>query len=141
MMNKKQIEAILRVNGIPASSPDDEIRSILLSARYNNDEVDTALIVLRENSITNDTHVDGLHKIFRSNEGLKPDEIYKLLGVEATQTEVIVERRREHQISPFQLTVIWLLSLTLAVFGIFTYMYMTDVGIFHSPSTTLTFHG
>ena len=43
MIEKRNVEAFLKVNGIPPTAKDEEIRSILLSARWNNNEVDTAL--------------------------------------------------------------------------------------------------
>ena len=44
---------------------------MLISARFDNDEVNAALVVLRENTKTNETRVDGLHKVFRTDEGLQ----------------------------------------------------------------------
>ena len=58
MIEKRSVEAFLKVNGIPATAKDEEIRSVLLSARWNNNEVDTALMVLKENVLSNETHVD-----------------------------------------------------------------------------------
>ena len=55
MLQKKDIETILKINGVSAVAPDEEIRTVLLSARYNNDEVDTAIMVLRENMKTHQT--------------------------------------------------------------------------------------
>jgi len=82
VLQKKQIETILKINGVNPTAPDEEIRSVLLSARYNDDEIDTAIMVLRENVNTKESHVDGLHKVFRTNETLKSQEISSLLGID-----------------------------------------------------------
>jgi hypothetical protein len=137
MMKREQIESVLKVNGVEATSPDEHIRSVLLSARYSKDEVDTAIMVLRENVKTNKTRVDGLHKVFRTNEGLKPDEISQLLGIDVDINERVlyddVDRKRA---SNRQNLVIYFLSFALAVLGLAFYMYIYRVGIFH-PSTGL----
>ena len=41
MIKRDQIESILKINGVAPSSPDEQIRLVLLSARYSKDEVDT----------------------------------------------------------------------------------------------------
>jgi hypothetical protein len=93
MLNKHHIEAILKANGIPATAPDEEIRSVLISARFNENDVDTALVVLKENVVTNKPHVDTLHKVFHSDDRLTPAEISSLLGVQADFSEVVEPSR------------------------------------------------
>lgn len=112
-------------------APDEQIRSVLLSARYNNDEVDTALMVLRQNPRTNKTTVEGLHKVFRSDEALRPEEISQLLGIEvdASQFQPVAEVQKNYAI--VQYVVIWFISVVLAVSGILFYMYVSQVGLFH----------
>ena len=53
MITREQIESILRVNGEEPLAPDEKIRSILLSAKFNEDEVDAALMILKQNTKTN----------------------------------------------------------------------------------------
>jgi hypothetical protein len=130
-MQKEQIETILKINGVAPTSPDEEIRSVLLSARFNKDEVDAAIMILRENVITNETRVDGLHKVFRSDRSLKPQEISRLLGVDVDIDEITVITRRSRDLSPFQYAVVWFLAIILALGGIATYMYNEQVGPFH----------
>lgn len=134
MMKRDQIESVLKINGVQPTSPDEQIRSVLLSARYSKDEVDTAIMVLRENTKTNKTRVDGLHKVFRSNEGLRPDEISQLLGIEVNLSERVQARDDGKDFSRFQNVIIWTLSLALAILGLAFYMYIYKIGLFH-PST------
>jgi hypothetical protein len=137
MMKREQIESVLKVNGVEATSPDEHIRSVLLSARYSKDEVDTAIMVLRENVKTNKTRVDGLHKVFRTNEGLRPDEISQLLGIDVDLNErVLYDDVDVKHASRMQNLIIYFLSFALAVLGLAFYMYIYRVGIFH-PSTGL----
>lgn len=138
MIDKKHIESVLKVNGVGASSPDDQIRSVLISARYGEDEVETALMVLRENTKTNETHVDGLHKVFRTDQNLKSSEIYDLLGIDTdikdfTDIKQVVTSRR---FNILQVVVLWSVSLILALTVVLFYMYSSHSGLFH-PSVNM----
>jgi hypothetical protein len=135
MIERQHIEAILKVNGIPPTAPEEQIRSVLISSRYNNNEIDTAIMVLKENTTTNVSHVDGLHKVFRTDGGLKPDEIAKLLGinVEVTESKTKTFNSNGH-ISTQHYLFIWIISLIVAIVAVATYMYISDIGLFHHTS-------
>jgi GTP cyclohydrolase III len=138
MIDRKQIESILKINGVKPTSPDERIRSVLLSARYDSDEVDTAIMVLRENTKTNKTHVDGLHKVFRTNEALAPDEISQLLGIEVNVSTRVTtdEVHSTKSIFGFQNIVIGVLSFVVAILALVFFMYIYKIGIFYpSPGT------
>jgi hypothetical protein len=131
MISKKEIESILKVNGVDSASADEEIRTVLLSARYKKDEVDTALVVLRENTRTKKTRVEGLHKVFRTDEGLSSAEISKLLGINIdvpNSSRKITESKQPHNIHS---AVIIALSMIIAISGMFIYMYLNNMGVFH----------
>jgi len=133
MIEKKRIEDFLRANGVPASAPDEEIRSILLSASFDENEVNTALLILKENTISNETHIDALHKIFRSDNRLKPSEISSLLGISVNLSDNDIyyntaDKRRTTIINAF------FISLFVVVFvflGLFIMMYVDQVGPFY----------
>jgi len=138
MMKREQIESVLKINGVEPTSADEEIRSVLLSARYSKDEVDTAIMVLREDTKTKKTRVDGLHKVFRTNEGLRPDEISQLLGIEVNLNRRVPDDISElNRMSALQNVIIWVLSALIAVLGLVFYMYIYKVGIFHSSTGLL----
>jgi hypothetical protein len=134
MLQKQDIEKILKINGVSPNADDEEIRSVLLSARYNNDEVDTAIMVLRENMKTHQTRVEGLHKVFRSDEALNASEISALLGIEVTVDEVSADGRRGREMSTLQTLFVIVVSIVLALLGVFGAMYHYEVGIFHPTS-------
>lgn len=131
MLQKKDIETILKINGVLPTSPEEEIRSVLVSARYNNEDIDTALMVLRENTITHQTRVDGLHKIFRSDSTLKPSEISALLGIEVDIDHIALRKSASRDMSLFQNIVVALVAIALAVFGATLAMYYYEIGVFH----------
>jgi hypothetical protein len=126
MIKRSQIENILRVNGVSVTSPDETIRSVLLSARFNKDEVDTAIMVLRENKTTKQVRVDGLHKVFRTDEGLQPKEISELLGIEVDASTFYRSNSSSEKdtFAVVQYVIIWLLSVLFAIIAIFLIMYL-----------------
>ncbi|MEY2664966.1 MAG: hypothetical protein RLZZ480_71 [Candidatus Parcubacteria bacterium] len=136
MFDKKHIENILRINGLATSSPDEEIRSVLLSARFNNDEVETAMMVLKENTKTNETHVDGLHKVFRTDDGLKPSEISQLLGIDVNVDTLVARQESERKYSILQVVILWAASMIIAVTAVLLYMYSHHIGFFHPTSAS-----
>lgn len=140
MINRAQVEAILKINGVATGSPDEQIRSVLLSARYSKDEVDTAIMVLRENMKTNKTRVDGLHKIFRTDEGLRPNEISQLLGIDVDVEQLPDQKVKNREIPVFHMVFVWVLSVVVAVSGIMLYMYMHEVGPFHPTVSAAYFN-
>lgn len=133
MINKQHIETILKINGLPATAPEEEIRSVLISSRYNNNEIDTAIMVLKENTTTNVSHVDGLHKVFRTDKGLKPAEISRLLGIDMAVRPDRKIRAIDSNPVLYHL-MIGIISLIVAILTITTYMYITDIGFFHHTS-------
>jgi hypothetical protein len=132
MLEKRNIEAFLKVNGIPPTAKDEEIRSVLLSARWNNNEVDTALMVLKENTKSNETHVDTLHKVFNSDDRLSGAEISKLLGIDVNLSDNELDLNAKHQLSQNTTVIItFALSIVIAVSSIGYLMYKEQAGVFH----------
>lgn len=140
MTNRNHIERILKLNGVSPTAKDEEIRSILLSARFNKDEVDTALVILRENLKTNENRVDGLHKVFRTDEALNAAEIYSLLGVDVNlDSKVKVKAGRDaRSFSTLNQTILFFVAIILGFVGILLYMYVAHIGLFH-PSSAFAF--
>ncbi len=136
-MNKKHIETILRTNGVDPSSPIGEIRSVLKSARYAEDEIDSAITILREEI---DTSVvvkesgisDGLNKLFRSHENLQPKEISELLGITVTLSETVEFEDDTSSFLKSRPLLILMASFALATIGILSYMLIFKVGFFYS---------
>jgi len=131
MIERNHIEKILKINGMSPSEPDDVIRSVLLSARYNDDEIDTALMVLREDTKTKQVRVEGLHKVFRTDNALKPQEISDLLGIDVNLEHYLPPIVQSRTFVTPTLISVWILSLLLAVVGVLLYMHFNNVGIFH----------
>jgi len=138
ILQKKHIETILKINGVSSNSPDEEIRSVLLSARYDDDEINTAIMVLRENLKTKETTVDGLHKVFRTHNSLKSHEISSLLGIDVEINELPIHSVKTNE-NEFKHSLIFvIIAVTIAAIGVFTAMYWYKVGVFYPSDTFLT---
>lgn len=131
MIDPGHIKKILEINGVSSESPEDNIRSVLLSARYNKDEIDTALLVLRQNKDTHKVRVEGLHKVFRTNQALAPQEISKLLGIEVNASSFVEPSLVSSAPSKWQFFIVWLLSVAFAACGMLFFMHMSQIGPFH----------
>lgn len=133
MIDKNQVENLLRANGIAPSAKDEEIRSLLLSAKWTENDVDTALMVLKENTSTKVTHIDTLHKVFHSDQRLSPQEITDLLGIKTTLTDHDLKdedvEQSKHQTLNVMIAVV--LSLLIAVTSVGYVMYKEKAGFFH----------
>lgn len=139
MLQKKQIETILRVNGVDVNSPDDEIKSVLLSASFNDKDVETAIMILRENTVTNTSTVEGLHKVFRTNQKLSSNEISNLLGFSVDIHDIKNESftLRKNRRAENRLGFIFVLATLMALVGMFLVMYIYKVGLFHPSVSSL----
>lgn len=133
-MNRNQIRTLLKINGFGDTASDEEVRAVLLSANYSEDEVDNALVLLRESDLATSTRTDGLHKVFFSDDQLRPSEISGLLGVEVNLENPISRRSRNNTMPLLHFILIWFISVVFAVSGILFYMYINQIGLFHPVS-------
>lgn len=135
MISRENIEKVLRLNGIEPGAQDEEIKSVLLSARFNKDEVDTAIMVLRQNVHTNRTRVDGLHKVFQTDQTLNAKEISDLLGIDvALNDHPVLAGRKARQFTMVSQILLIIISVSLALTMLLMFMYFTEVGLFHPTS-------
>lgn len=136
MIEKRSIETFLRVNGIPPTAKDEEIRSVLISARWNENEVDTALMVLKENVTNQQTHVDTLHKVFNSDDRLNAAEISSLLGidVELSNDDVGDLESKRKRLDQVHTIITIVLAITIAIGATVYLMHQEKVGYFSEQS-------
>jgi len=134
MLERTSIESLLRLNGVDPTAPDEEIKSVLISARWHKDDVETALLVLRENTKNNTSRVDSLHKVFRSDDQLRPETISALLGVDVSVTKDALNGKNaklKSHLSLGQMFQIGLVSLSASVVCLLASMWYLQIGIFH----------
>jgi hypothetical protein len=135
MLERSHVEKLLKLNGVEPTAPDEEIKSVLISARWHKNDVETALLVLRENTQSHESHVDSLHKVFRSDDQLKPETISALLGVDVSVTrEALARNKRGYkpQLSIGQMIQIGLVSFSASVICLLASMWYLKMGVFHA---------
>jgi hypothetical protein len=134
MFQRQDIERFLKINGVSAEDSDEEIKSVLISAQWHKNDVDAAVLVLRENKNDHKTHVDSLHKVFRSDERMSPETVSSLLGIEMNITSDELQRRHSRtkgKIQPSQILLIACMALTLSLIFVFASMRYLEMGLFH----------
>jgi phosphoserine aminotransferase len=134
MINRAQIEQLLKMNGVPVTAPDEEIKAVLLHASWHEKDVNTALLVLRENKTSHESHVDSLHKIFKSDSKLTAEAISNLLGidVDVSNVQLNTKGRRVHKgMSFFQGLSIAFFSVFIAGTLVVGSMWYLQIGMFH----------
>lgn len=133
MIERSHVERLLRLNGVEATAPDEEIKSILVSARWHKNDVETALMVLRENTVSHQTHVDTLHKVFQSDDSLKPETISALLGIDVDIAKDAISQKRSGRptMSVGQAFQIGCVSAGIAFVLFIASMWYFEMGIFY----------
>lgn len=133
MIDRNHIEQILRINGLTPTAADEEIRSVLISAKWQQDEVETALTVLRENKNTHESRVDTLHDVFLSDKHLSPEAIESLLGikVEVDPKEMEHMHDRQRLVTLMQMLIIICSASIIALSSVLSIMYFGQFGVFH----------
>jgi hypothetical protein len=134
MIDRRHIEELLRLNGVKETAPDEEIKSVLISARWHEKDIETALVVLRENKESHQTRVERLNKVFTSDDKLQPELISSLLGVDVDVSSDVfgqAPRKKKRSLSFAQVLQICFFSLILSSACILGMMWHLDVGLFH----------
>lgn len=127
MFERSHLERVLKINGVSPTAPDEVIRELLISARYSETEIESALSVLRENVVTHDTTLESSHKIFRGDASLNSQEISKLLGIDVNVSQN--SRLARDGVQPsIGKTAISVLVLAVIVFvAVVVYLYVSDI--------------
>ncbi len=135
MFERSQVEKLLSLNGVNTEASDEEIKSVLLSARWHKDDIEAAVLVLRENKITHQTHVDSMHKVFRSDERMRPETVSALLGIEmnVSSSELSSSARKaaSRGVTPRQMMLVAFISLALSLIFVMAAMWHLEMGLFH----------
>ena len=133
MFQRTHIEKFLEINGVAPSAPDDQIKSVLLSAQWHKEDVEAAILVLRENPEDHVTRVDSLHKVFRTDERMKPETISALLGIEMdlSPKDLNTLKGQTQNFLSLQILLIILFSVLFAGGFLVASMYLLEMGPFH----------
>ena len=107
---------------------------MFLSARWHEDDVETAILVLRKNQVTKKQRMDSLYKVFRYDDGrLKPETIASLLGIHVDVKEADVTRPRTNSSlhSIYKTIEIIFVSVVISALVFIGALWYYKTGIFH----------
>lgn len=137
MYDRKHIERVLKVNDLTSESPDEEIRSVLLGARYKDDEIMKAMQILRNSAPAEDGEDEKLaQKITRTDKSLTPNEVSKLLGIDIPVNTLLQRQVMSNgKFTGVHAALIVVLALLIASMGIGLAMYASGFGFFHNVAT------
>ncbi len=136
MIDRGYLEKILRMNGSSATASDEEIRSVLVSARWKEDDVESAITVLRENVNTHKSRLEHLDNVFLTDKRLSPEAIHALLGIDVTvdANDISKVRSRQQVMYWIQIVSIFVIAVMIAMVSLLGIMYNQKVGVFHPSS-------
>ena len=137
MVEREHIENFLRLNGIPTHSDDEVIRSALVGAKWHENDVEVALMVLRENIVDHSKQVTTLHRRLRSDRQLSPETISALLGVDVQFNRDNMQLQSLHfddkpSSSWFRSVLMLLTVIVITVFLTTCLLYYFSVGPFYN---------
>ncbi len=133
MLERAHIEKFLMLNGVSPTAPDEEIKSVLISASWQEDDVNAAILVLRENTESNQSRVDSVHRIFHTDDKLKPEMVSALLGIEMGVSSADIELRQTQRrgLTFTEIFRLIAISIVLSAVAFLLSMWYFEIGIFH----------
>lgn len=134
-VDKGLIENILRANGVSMDSGEDEIKSLLFSARWHEDDIDTALFVLRNDKDDNKQRIDAVYdEDFRLQDRMRPETISSLLGIEVDDYDLNRKEyaRGENVGTMGMMGMVFVLSAAIIFSGLvlLLFMFVFKIGVF-----------
>lgn len=134
MLTKEHIEKILHLNGVEPAAGDDQVKAVLLRARWNQADVDAALLVLRTDTTSGERHHNDAERLFHSDGRLSPEMVSSLLGLDLSVQlkDVPLDLNKTAQLRIDGVVLIILVALCVAVATLTVGMWFFEVGPFHA---------
>ncbi len=131
-MQRDKLLTLLKINGVDKDAADADIRAVLTDARYSNEEIDSALYILKSDTETNQIRTDGLQKVFYTDSHLKPSEVSGLLGIDFDVSNTFRPKKMfTRELSMQQMLVVIVVAIVLGAIAVAYYMFANDTGLFH----------
>lgn len=131
MIDRAHIEKILKLNGLAPDSPDDEIKALLISAKWHERDVETALVVLREDS-HQEKSISAVRQVLHSDEKIiSSTDLQSLLGMEVDVRSVpsVVFKTQSKAIRA-QICSMVIVSVVIAGLSLLGMMWLFKIDIF-----------
>jgi hypothetical protein len=131
MYSKKDIETVLRINGVNPASPAETIAAVLKEAGYTGDQIQNSLLVLSGKSNGVEINNPAAQNLLRTEQPLKPKDISGLLGIDINISTIISAKNRRKELTNKQVFLVVLMSIFIATIAVLASMYLNEVGLFH----------
>ena len=134
MVEKSHVEQLLKINGVLSDASDDEIKSVLVRARWHEKDVEQAIALLKNNLTEEAKKTDPFQTLFKNDAKLRPDLISSLLGVDITilKNDVVINKKdKVPHVSLRLLCEIIFVSIVLSCASLFAAMWYLEMGVFH----------
>ena len=146
MPDRAFINNFLKINGVSADATDDQVEGVLKDARWTDDEIKTALTILRGD--VDDSGIVAVTKhdaaLFRPDIDISSRQLSRLLGVDVIVDPSLIhhthkKRRRESFIKDDLAiwTIIVLLSIILALVIAWLLMFSMKIGPYRDAAAWL----
>lgn len=145
MISKEHVENFLKLNGIPPTAADEEIRSALITARWHKDDVEVALLMLRgkKGGEEEDSEIIAARQLFRSDMRVAPETLSSLLGVDvkmnADRISAVYQKQATIRTSALSIAFFTLFALIIVFAAALGFMYAMHIGPFYVPVEQFTF--
>ena len=133
MLEKNAILQFLKVNGLPAEASDEEVKALLIKARWHEKDVAEALTLLRANPETSESNTQ--ERAYIHGDKLRPETISALLSIDV---EVVGSKlgktapQRSVYSAWHAVCIIAIFAVLLAVATLVVAMWYFDMGFFHN---------
>lgn len=144
MPDQQFLKRFLKLNEVSTDSSDEEIHTVLQGAKWTEEEIQTALALIRGNPV--DLGIMAVTKknatLFRPDMNLSSERLSSLLGVDVVidPTKIrdvygngLVRKGIDRHEAMLWLIII-ILSLALAFFALWTLMYTMHFGPYQEPA-------
>lgn len=127
MLDRGHIERVLRLNGLEPNAPDEEIKDLLVNARWREDDVDAAIIILRSDPRSQNSNTYHIQDALLTERKLAPEMLNSLLGIDV-EVNNVAERHRSALKRTYHIQLISLVLFSILAALVFLLIVVQSTG-------------
>lgn len=132
MISREVVERYLKANNVQPTASEDEIKEMLLRARWHETDVEIALTVLRENPETQVQNTDTHQHIFQTDQPLQAETISALLGIDIDLATVQKKLQQNHRAAASSVLIVLAVAMGLSATFVGVAMWILQMGPFYT---------
>lgn len=131
MINKSQTEQILRLNGLTSEATPEEVRTVLVRARWHKDDVEAAIEALHRKPDKVSVEHNPKTSIMNSDHRIAPETLNAVLGIDVELTQIRhKDIADQNWFLKKQILSLVLITLLGSVLFLITVMWQLKIGLF-----------